>query len=241
MYVVAHDNNYGGDGPDGRGVGVPPPDERSRDETGGGSSPAAQGAADAGAADAGPGPVGSVFNLFALPRGEVALDEADVAALARVSPARVRRRIVLQFPRPEAEAQSDPDALAASEGLDGAPREVLEAPMRLVVGCCAAAGSKTGGNGSFELRVEEQARIEGSDEEFFACSKTSGSVSAGTECEVAFTFTKPAEDDNEETGLLKVGQWLEQTYVCSLSGGYVPEGEPDTEEVEIVVRAFAVM
>ena len=191
-------------------------------------------------------------DLFALP---VLLDaKHDMYHLIK-APEQMRR-LVLQFPRPREEdvppseqdqALADTKAaeleakIAAGEVTDdfvsAARAEIaaLRAPqkrlvtssMQIVLGCCEATKGKSGSGGGYELILDKAAQVEGDmSGSLFKPDKKKGEIQAGNSTTVTFTFTPPQADESEEAATLKVGQWLEQTYICRLTGGYVSSCSP---------------
>lgn len=208
-------------------------------------------------------------DLFALP---VLLD-AKHDMYSMIKAPEQMRRLVLQFPRPrevdvppseqdqllaetkEKELQEsiaagdlEEDAVAAMRAEIAALREpkkeLVTSTMQIVLGCCEPTKGKSGSGGGFELILDKVAQVEGDmSGSLFKPDKKKGEIQAGNQTIVTFTFTPPQADESEEAATLKVGQWLEQTYRCRLTGGYYPAtntAEPH-HDVKLVLRAFAVL
>lgn len=67
-----------------------------------------------------------------------------------------------------------------------------------------------------------------------------GTVQAGGESIVSFTFNPPKMDELlKSIGALKgIGQWVETTWELKLAGGFVEPGQPDPKSVNIVLKAY---
>ena len=65
-------------------------------------------------------------------------------------------------------------------------------------------------------------------------------MTGGQEVIVKFTFKPPSIDQLlRDIGALKgIGQWVESTWECKLSGGFVEPGTPDAFSVDVVLRAY---
>lgn len=117
----------------------------------------------------------------------------------------------------------------------------------LVIGCCVPPQTKGtfkegGAGGKFEF---EWPPAGGGNEfaKYFTVEPKAGQVNAGQRVTVAFNFTPPAERDLTVQGLRlelleDIGQWISATVKGKLSGGYVPPGQPEVQEIHVQLRAY---
>jgi hypothetical protein len=184
---------------------------------------------------------------------DAAAVEAAVAAAAEAE--RSRNRILLEFPHlDEAAEAAVAAAAAADEAKEAAPAKGKGnkgggggggagggAPAQhkeVLVGSALCDGAG-GGAGTFEfLAVDppEQAK-------YFTVEPAKGATKVGEEVKVTFSFVKPeggeeASQADRAALAVRVGQWNEATFKCVMRGGFVPEGEPAEEIVDVVVRGF---
>ena len=88
-------------------------------------------------------------------------------------------------------------------------------------------------NGAYELVAQK-------DDKYFECDQPKGSINAGQELTVTFTFKPPSIDTLlKDIGALKgIGQWVESVWECKMSGGFVEPGTPDAFVVDVLLRAY---
>ena len=77
-------------------------------------------------------------------------------------------------------------------------------------------------------------------DKYFDIDNPKGTVAAGQEVIVKFTFNPPKQDELlKAIGALKgIGQWVENVWELKLAGGYVEPGQPDSMIIDIVLRAY---
>jgi len=151
---------------------------------------------------------------------------------------KTRPSIVLEFPDPFA-ADADPESYTAVEagggGKKGAPASDTPGRMQsksLRVSAAAVADGRAGaGGGSYEVLLGNDAKDSG----LFVVSNDKGNLNPGADMQVDIACTLPQP---KGIGGLQVGSW--RTFPCSvvLKGGWKPEGEPDENKVEFLLRAF---
>jgi hypothetical protein len=128
------------------------------------------------------------------------------------------------------------------QNMDDEPR-----PLNLVIGACVPPQTKgTFTKGAAGGKFEFEWPPAGGGNEFaryFTVEPKAGQVNAGERVTVAFNFTPPKERDLTVQGLRldlldDIGQWVSATVKGKLSGGSVPPGQPEVQEVHVQLRAY---
>lgn len=107
----------------------------------------------------------------------------------------------------------------------------------LLIGCCVppgtegefAGGAKDGGN--FEITIENTT--------LFSVTPAKDTCVAGTTKKIAFQYLCPNETSDVATAedADENGRWIETTAKILLSGGFVPESSPPTQEITVHLKA----
>ena len=74
----------------------------------------------------------------------------------------------------------------------------------------------------------------------FTCDVVKGNVPPGAEQKLTFTFNQPAPDPllSQLAMLQGIGQWTEAKVEVRVTGGFVPQGTPDAQIIEVNLRAY---
>lgn len=136
--------------------------------------------------------------------------------------AKAAKSITLEFIRSD-----NPDDLTEEE------REKMTF-RRVVIGSCKLLDPKLEKNGAFEF-------VAPPGEKYFECDNPKGVISGGQETVVTFKFNPPDVDP-----LLKgikevrsIGRWVESSWDCKITGGYIEPGQPDLLQYSIKLKAYA--
>ena len=79
----------------------------------------------------------------------------------------------------------------------------------------------------------------GNDVNYFSCDIPKGAVNSGQETVVEIKFTPPEIPAQSNLECLRgIGQWVEQTWECKITGGFLQPGETDLKVYDVVLRAY---
>jgi len=120
-----------------------------------------------------------------------------------------------------------------TEELDSEETEKMYT-RKVLVGSCKLLDSKLEKNGAYEFNAP-------AGEKYFECDNPKGAISGGQEIVVSFKFNPPEVDpllkDIQE--VRSIGRWVESTWECKITGGFVESGQQDLLLYNIKLRAYA--
>merc|ERR1712194_552978 len=132
------------------------------------------------------------------------------------------------------------DSSPSTEEAAAADASVL--PVKnLVVGCCVPPGTQgvfnpgeaepEHKNGNFEVSLQDP-------KVFAVTTGAKDSVDAGTQKKITFQYLRPANGGGLTVTEDERGQYVTSTAKIVLSGGFVPEESPPTQEITVHLKAY---
>lgn len=105
---------------------------------------------------------------------------------------------------------------------------------KVVLGSCKLLDPKLEKNGAYEI-------VAPAGEKYFECDNLKGVLAGGQEVIVSFKFRPPEVDPllREIKEIRSIGRWVESSWECKVTGGFVEPGQPDLTVYTIKLKAYA--